>query len=252
MDETLDYPGQAKVPLMNQPTRSHPQPHGGILLASDHAYAVLRRDILLGVHAPGDALRFAELRTRYEIGGSPLREALFRLAAQKLVLLENNRGFRVPPLDRADWDDIVAMRRRLEPAAAALSVTHGSDGWEEDLLVAHRRLTRLGRADEIVTPLGPSERSGQWENCHRHFHQTLIAVCGSDWTIRFCDLLSDQFDRYRRFAMPSRDVQAALAGHHDALLDAAIARDSARCDALLDTHIEMTGAAVARELARIV
>ena len=237
--------------MTDQP-RPDPPPQVGQLLASDHAYAVLRRDILLGVHATGEALRLADLRTRYEIGASPLREALFRLAADKLVVLENNRGFRVPQLDKGDWQDIVAMRRILEPAAASASVSHGTDGWEEDLLLAHRRLKRLGRADEIVTPLAPSERAMQWEACHRHFHQTLIAGCGSGWTIRFCNLLGDQFDRYRRFALPMADVQATLAGHHDALLEAAIARDAATCLRILDAHISLTGKAVAEQLARIV
>ncbi|MBC7156334.1 MAG: GntR family transcriptional regulator [Rhodobacteraceae bacterium] len=239
---------------MTELSRTDPQPpaQGAQLLASDHAHAVLRRDILLGVHAPGEPLRLADLRARYEIGASPLREALFRLAAEKLVVLETNRGFRVPPLDRGDWDDIVAMRRRLEPAAAREAVTRGTDLWEEDLIVGHRRLQRLGRADEIVAPLAPSDRAQRWEVAHRHFHAALIAACGSDWTIRFCALLGDQFDRYRRFAMPSRPVQSTLAGHHDALLDAAIRRDGALCEEILDRHIAMTGEAVAAELARIV
>ena len=224
----------------------------GTLLASDHAYAVLRRDILMGVFAPGSNLRFADLRDRYQIGASPLREALFRLASQQLVLQESNRGFRVPPLDRADWDDIVAMRRKLEPPAAEASVTRGTEHWEELLLVAHRRLVRLGAASEIVAPLSDRTRSARWEECHRQFHRTLVAACGSDWTIRFCDLLGDQFDRYRRFALPPRAMQDKLAAQHDALLTAALERDAAACRRLLDTHIEMTGAAVAAELARIV
>lgn len=224
---------------------------GGVLLASDHAYAVLRRDILMGVFAPGSNLRFVDLRARYDIGSSPLREALFRLAAQKLVLQENNRGFRVPPLARDDWADIVAMRRQLEPAAAQASLGRGTDAWEEQLLLAHRRLKRLGSAGDLVAPLG-NARSGQWEDLHRQFHFALIAECGSDWTIRFCALLNDQFDRYRRFAIPARSVQLTLAAQHDTLLDAALSRDGAACRALLDSHIAMTGDAVAQELHRLV
>lgn len=223
----------------------------GILLASDHAYAVMRRDILMGVFKPGSNLRFADLRARYDIGASPLREALFRLAAQKLVLQENNRGFRVPPLDRDDWVDIVSMRRQLEPAAVDASVAAGTDEWEEQLLLSHRRLKRLGSAVDLMSPLGDT-RSGQWEEFHRHFHFMLISGCGSDWTIRFCALLNDQFDRYRRFAVPASAVQLQLAGHHDGLLDAALARDGAACRALLDRHIAMTGDAVSHELQRLV
>ncbi|MCC5974914.1 MAG: GntR family transcriptional regulator [Rubellimicrobium sp.] len=229
-----------------------PGDKGTPLLASDHAFAVLRRDILMGVHPPGSNLRLADLRTRYEIGASPLREALFRLASQKLVLLDANRGFRVPPLDRAEWDDLVAMRLNLEPAAAQGAVGAGDEAWEEAVLLAHRRLKRLGPASEIVTPLGNATRAAQWEICHRQFHAALISACGSPWTIRFCDQLSDQFDRYRRVASPSRAEQRALAAQHDRMLDAALARDGAACAAVLADHIALTGAAVGRELARLV
>lgn len=225
---------------------------GGVLLASDHAYAVLRRDILLGVFAPGAALRFAELRARYDIGGSPLREALFRLSSEQLVMQETNRGFRVPPLSHGEWADLVAMRRKLEPGAAEMSVARGGDAWEEALILAHLRLSRLGPQDEIVTPLGSSSRAAKWESCHRAFHAALIAGCGSDWTIRFVGLLSDQFDRYRRFAQPGRGVQAALAAQHDAMRDAALARDGAEVARLLDQHIAMTGEAVGAALHRLV
>jgi DNA-binding GntR family transcriptional regulator len=236
---------------MRDDTPDQPPLPGGTLLASDHAYAVLRRDILLGVFQPGSALRFADLRTRYDIGASPLREALFRLSSEHLVVQETNRGFRVPVLDHAEWADIVTMRRKLEPAAAEAAIAHGSESWEEALLLAHRRLKRLGPAADILTPLSATTRSAQWEECHRHFHATLIAACGSDWTIRFCGLLSDQFDRYRRFAVPARAVQQALAGQHDAILAAALDRDGAAARAVLDDHIAMTGAAVAEELRRI-
>jgi DNA-binding GntR family transcriptional regulator len=225
---------------------------GGVLLASDHAYAVLRRDILLGIHAPGAALRFADLRARYDIGGSPLREALFRLSSEQLVMQEVNRGFRVPPLSREEWGDVVAMRRKLEPSAARASVERGGERWEEALVVAHLRLSRLGPAQEIVTPLGDGARSAKWEVCHRAFHAALIAGCGSDWTIRIVGLLSDQFDRYRRFAQPGRGVQAALAEQHDAMLSAALARDGAKVEELLDAHIAMTGEAVGEALKRLV
>ncbi len=65
-------------------------------------------------------------------------------------------------------------------------------------------------------------------------------------------LLSDQFDRYRRFAQPGRRVQAALAAQHDEMLSAALARNGAEVERLLDTHVAMTGDAVGEALKRLV
>ena len=48
--------------------------------------------------APGSPLRLADLSARYDMGFSPLREALNRLQAERLVIAEALRGFRVAPL----------------------------------------------------------------------------------------------------------------------------------------------------------
>jgi DNA-binding GntR family transcriptional regulator len=80
-------------------------------------YDRLRADIIAGYYQPGSALRFAQMQKRYGLGVSRLREALAQLAADRLVLREVNRGFRVPEVSLADFDDIAALRLRLEPGA---------------------------------------------------------------------------------------------------------------------------------------
>jgi len=53
----------------------------------------LREDIVSGRLAPREKLRLAELKTRYAMGSSPLREALSRLVGEGLVTFEGNRDF---------------------------------------------------------------------------------------------------------------------------------------------------------------
>jgi hypothetical protein len=81
---------------------------------------------------PGSALRFAEMQKRYGLGVSRLREALAQLAADRLVIREVNRGFRVPEISLANFDDIAAMRLKLEPEAFRISsrtaTTRGKSG----------------------------------------------------------------------------------------------------------------------------
>ena len=45
-------------------------------------YGRLRRDVLDGELKPGSRLRFEEMKAKYGVGISPLREALTRLAAE--------------------------------------------------------------------------------------------------------------------------------------------------------------------------
>ena len=67
---------------------------------SDILFDRLRHDILTLDLPPGMALRLPALSERYAIGLTPLRECLNRLAAEKLVVPEHNKGFCVPPLTR--------------------------------------------------------------------------------------------------------------------------------------------------------
>jgi DNA-binding GntR family transcriptional regulator len=213
---------------------------------ADAVFARLKSDILLGVLAAGSRLRFAELHQRYGVGTSPLREALSRLAADRLVSQETNRGFRVAAISLDDFNDIARVRKDLECRAIVESVNRRGDSWEEALIVAHHRLNKLGRQETQVS--GPAGVSREWELRHRAFHLALISACGSPWTLHFCGLLYDQFDRYRRSVRTDPKAQARLALHHRALVEAALAGDAERARSVLAEHIDQTAEAVVGRL----
>lgn len=215
--------------------------------ASGDIFRSLRSDIVSGSLKPGARLRFIELQARYGIGTSPIREALSRLAADRLVIQEVNRGFSVPPVSLADFGDITRLRLMLERAAIRDSIANGDEAWEEELVLAHHRLRRLGRPES-----DPEDESipEEWERRHRAFHMALIAACQSPWTLHFCGVLYDQFDRYRRRAGRDAMTQAGLSRQHDQLAEAAIARDTERADSILEDHINTTAKMVARRLGK--
>ena len=71
-------------------------------------YEQLRREIIQGTLLPGEKLRIEVLRTRYKVGGTPLREALNRLSTEGLVTQFEQRGFRVTPVSA---DDLLELTR---------------------------------------------------------------------------------------------------------------------------------------------
>src|SRR5690554_6383611 len=141
----------------------------GSATAASRIYETLRQDLLNGRFGAGERLSITLLRETYQVGLSPLREALNRLAAYGLLRQENQRGFRVLELTRAELADITEMRRQLEGMALELAIQHGDDEWESQLLAANHR---LGRA-------GESMPMGEWEQLHTRFHNALVAPCGS-------------------------------------------------------------------------
>lgn len=195
----------------------------------------LRTEIVHGVLAPGDKLRLEHLAPRYGVGRTPLREACCRLAAEGLVTIEDQRGFRVAEISRGDLIDLTRTRQQIEGLALRASIQHGDLAWEGEVTAALHRLQRTG-----APPSRGGELDDTWEREHGRLHAVLLAACGSPLLLRFHAMLFDQSERYRRLAaaygQPARDIH----GEHAALVKAALDRDAERACALLTEHIALT------------
>jgi len=199
-------------------------------------YDRIRTDILTGVLPPEKKLRTEELRALYDAGNSPIREALNRLSSDGFVVREEQRGFHVAAVSRAELHELVKTRCWLEETALRHSIANGDDAWEENLVLVHHRLSKVPRfVDEVSYSRNP-----EWEIQHREFHMALISACGSRWLMGFCEQLHDQSDRYRQLAVvtsfPKRDPK----DEHSAIFSAALARDADTAVDLLCNHYMRT------------
>lgn len=212
-------------------------------LAED-VYRRLRQDIVAGLYPPDTKLTIEELRAAYGAGASPVREALTRLAADRLVRAAPQRGFWVEGLSHEAFADITETRVRLETMALGDAMAKGDEGWEVGLVAAKHRLDRLAADDPLTRP------SETWEARHREFHRALIAACGSPWLLHFLDLLMDQFDRIRRTAAVIATGATGLGVSHGELVEAALARRTAPARSLLEQHVRDTARIVQTALDR--
>lgn len=195
----------------------------------------LRIEIVSGVLLPSQKLRLEHLSPRFGVGRTPLREACCRLAAEGLITIEDQRGFRVAPISRKDLLDLTRTRQQLESLALRASIQHGDLAWEGAVLAAHHRLDRLGRPPRTGTKLAE-----KWEADHAQLHLTLRSACDSPSLMRFCATLFDQSERYRRLATASGQPHRDIQGEHSSLVKAALERDAERACALLVEHIART------------
>ena len=90
-------------------------------LVAERAYFELRDRIVTLRLAPGTALREDELMSEMEIGRTPLREAVKRLALENLVAVQPRRGTFVSAVDADDIVNITEVRAELEGYAAWLA-----------------------------------------------------------------------------------------------------------------------------------
>lgn len=218
--------------LANQ---SRPTPNGTETLAS-MVYQKLREDILNGHLEPGRKLRLQALKDQYDVGNSPLREALNRLSANGMVVREENKGFRVSPASAAELAELVRTRCWLEEIALRESIRNGDDAWEERVVLSYHRLSRAQRpTDEESFNTNP-----EWEEFHRQYHLALISACNSSLLIGYCAQLQEQALRYRNLTPVVAYRERHENNEHEAIRDAALNRDADEAVKLLLAHFEVT------------
>jgi DNA-binding GntR family transcriptional regulator len=226
MDATSAAWGDAAVSSLRSAAITH----------ASSVYERIRTDILAGKLRPGGRLQIKRMMETYEVGQTPLREALNRLTADGLVTAEDQRGFTVPGISVAELRELTRTRCWLEERALRESMAATTEGWEEAVLLAGHRLLRTPRGLDSEEPGADTE----WEARHRAFHDLLVSNCGSRWLVGFCAQLTDRHQRYRKLAarraFPHRDVQT----EHRTILDAVLARDADAAVGLLIAHYTAT------------
>lgn len=199
-------------------------------------YQRLLDDIIAGRLKPGRKLRLQDLKEAYSVGNSPLREALNRLTTNGMVTREENRGFRVSPASEEELLELIRTRCWLEERALRESIRHGDDKWEERIVLAYHRLTKLARPDN-----NPSfYTSPEWEERHREFHNSLLSACNSKILLGYCTQLHEQTLRYRNLAAVVEYRERHELEEHRAIQDAVLARNADNAVELLIAHYQVT------------
>jgi GntR family carbon starvation induced transcriptional regulator len=190
----------------------------------------LRRDIVRGVFAPSERLKVEHLSTFYDIGHSPVREAILRLSSGGLIVHEYQKGYRVAPVSLADFNDAVDVYGRVYRMALSMAMEHGDDSWEERVVVAlHRSL----KVQKVVLRDAPEREL--WQQAYRDLHAALLSGCGSRLLLNIIGDIGDRLERYvNLFADLSRDRDRDHHAEHREIVDALVARDLERLQKLID------------------
>ena len=118
-------------------------PAGDARLIAERAYHELRDRIVTLRLPPGTVLREDELMRELQIGRTPLREAVKRLALENLVAVQPRRGTFVSPVEASDIVHITEVRAELEGYAAELAALRMS---AETRALAEAMLREVERA----------------------------------------------------------------------------------------------------------
>lgn len=196
-----------------------------------NTYQRIKHDIIYGELKPGSKLKLDGLKSRYAASLSTLREMLSRLASEGFVAAEEQRGFFVTPVSRADLIEITNLRVLLECSAVKESIENGDTDWEGNLVAAHHKLHLM----EQKMLNGDEAETETWKHYDREFHLAMIQACNSRNLLDIHATIYDKYLRYQMLVLTYRGQEAV--DEHKAMFDAALARDGMLAQELLEKHI---------------
>jgi GntR family carbon starvation induced transcriptional regulator len=198
-------------------------------------YEQLRQDILTVTLPAESKLNIRALCDRFEVGLSPVREALSRLSMENLVRQIDHRGFSVAPLSLTDMEDLTKARCWIDGQGLRQAIEIAEPAWEEGLLISYHRLSRTPRFEGRDR----RARSTAWEAAHKKFHHQLVVGCGSQWLTTISGRLFEAAERYRNLARVAGKSRGKE-DEHRGIMEAALAHEADRAVALLTAHFNKT------------
>jgi len=190
---------------------------------ADKAYHEIRRLIVSLELAPGGVIDERQLIERLEIGRTPVREALRRLAQERLVEVYPRRGMFVTGVDVRELARLSEVREVLEPEAARLAAERATDADRAELAALVEELDR-----------GGSELMELDERIHRAVYRAAHN-----------DLLEATLEQYYVLALRiwwialdrAHELEEAVEAHR-ALLEAIQAGDAERAADTMRAHVQ--------------
>jgi DNA-binding GntR family transcriptional regulator len=176
---------------------------------------------------PGAPLPEKFLSQHYGVSRTPIREALLRLADDRLVDILPQSGTYVARIPIAAIPEAVVIRQALEGATVELAAT----------MANARQITRMQAVIEQQKVYAQADDVRAFYDADEAFHQTIAeaAQCPNIWPI--LRLAKVQVDRTRRISLQTIRRLRPTIEEHERILSAIIDRDVPRARAEIARHI---------------
>jgi DNA-binding GntR family transcriptional regulator len=190
-----------------------PLPRGTL---QDHVHRQLCELILNGEIAPGQLITIQAIADAFGVSSMPVREALQRLTAARVLTVISGRSIGIPRLTAERMLDLRRVRLEVEAIAAdwaAQSVTN----------------EQVQRLEETLKNLEEAVRSGdrkQYVRLNRAFHFGIYAAAGSEVLLAIIENLWLQISPYFHLLHASGNYPKANA-QHEMMLEGLKCRDGA-------------------------
>lgn len=203
--EYIQFIGRFRLPSLAQ---------GRTTTKSGAAYLGLFRAIVTNEIKPNEALDEADLCARFELGRTPIREAVKRLALEGVVTWPERRSPYVRAIDATEQDRLDEARSALEISTAALAAERATPRQVDDLYDECESLERLFKAGDTYKGVLSAYR----------FHQCVAEAAGNRFLADAIGTLNMSTLRQWYAALSTQDT-SNVASEHRQIADAIKQRD---------------------------
>jgi DNA-binding GntR family transcriptional regulator len=201
--------------------------------AADIAYGGIIDLVLNSELRPGERTSVNLLAARLDLGRTPVKEAITRLQTEGLLSVAGRSGTIVKQIDRAQTEQLFALRRALEDFAADFAVQNVT---AKDLQQIRKCLQKLGR----------SNSTSEFVRANVEFHSLIVATAANPFLIRFYSQLQIQLQIVTYLLQRGFDTKAADARQreHAIIVKALEKKDAQALKSALHAHALTTERAI--------
>ncbi len=193
---------------------------------SDKAYRLIRHKIITLELPPLSAIDEQALMEDLQLGRTPIREALQRLASEDLILFAPRRGMFVADVSLTDLQKVFEMRMLLEGFCARLAAERASEDHLAEMEAVVRELDQVPDGDSRAL-MAIDER----------FHELLYQAADNEFLAHTLKRLHALSFRIWHLVLDRLGSVRGAMDQHVAITNALQARDGVRAEALVQQHV---------------
>lgn len=206
------------------------------------AYDFVKKNIFELRYKPGEFVIDSQIAEELGISRTPVREALYKLESEGLLVGVARRGWRVYSLSLSDIHAIFDIKVAIEGMTAAKAALCPDHALREQLQAAVEHMKMAVDADDPKA----------WLEADFALHKVLFQMANNERATRIVANLNDQWHRLRIgfAAMEGRIQRSTL--EHELFVQAIIDGDSGRAEQAMRDHLNQVRAELVRLLVNMV
>jgi GntR family transcriptional regulator, rspAB operon transcriptional repressor len=194
---------------------------------SDVVYRDLRRAIIAMELAPGTPIAEKDITERYGISRTPVREAVLKLAEDRLVDVVPKSGTFVARIPLSVLREALVARRALEEVTVRAATARASQSQIMQLrAIIQRQQEMADIADETA-----------FHRADEDFHAEIAAIGRFPGIWDMIQQIRIQIERYRRLTLPQKGRMQLVVDEHNSVLDAIASRDGDQAVLRMHDHL---------------